>query len=479
MNLPKVQKKERMRIEHFLFYDYTGIEHHLETMAQRGWLLKKCGSFFWHYEAIPPQQVHFCVTYVPSLSDYDPLPNEKQELYCQLCESAGWTLATGYKKMLIFCSKDDDPLPLETDPVTKLDTISQTMRKTMIPSWFLLLFLCCFQLFQVPVRIHQDPTYFFSSPLYTMLPLLYLFLFVGTIAEMIPYFRWKKKSIIALEAGAALLPDPGTDTGRILSFCFIQLSVLCLIPVFLFQPDLSFFRLILVLAAIVLGIFYAGQVQEHLREKGASRRKNQVITGVSSVVIQILVLGLITFCILGFAIFGDPLGTENSESYYVPDSEDSLRFYVEMRHDILPLTAEDLTDTKDFPYYSYENSSQSTPFVSYSEMNQMALGHLEDDPPELYYEITDIKWPALYEMCLDQFLKDEHMSDMQQTWQPVSAGDWSCSDAWRRYSGAEPDNTWLLAGKDPEDGYRRIVKITFYWTPTAEQIETAGEKLFL
>lgn len=477
MNLPKVQKKERMRIEHFLFYDYTGIEHHLEAMAQRGWLLKKCGAFFWHYEAIPPQKIHFAVAYQPGLSYYDPLPDRKQELYCELCESAGWTLAAGYKNRQIFCSRDIDPVPLETDPVTKFDTISQTMRKTMIPSWFLLLFLCCFQFFQVPVRIHQDPARFFSSPLYMMLPPLYLFLFLGTIADMIPYFRWEKRSITALEAGAAL-PDPGAGAGRILSSCLFLFSVLCLIPVFLFQTDLSLFGVLLVLAAFALIAFFTGVVREDLREQGASLRKNQVITGISSVVIMILVLGFITFCVLGFIIFDNP-GTEDADSGYIRDSEGNLTHYVGMRHDILPLTAEDLTDTKDFPYYSYENSSQSTPFVSYSEMSQMALGHLEDDPPELYYEITDVKWPALYEMCLDQFLKDEHMSDMQQTWQPVSAGDWSCSDAWRRYSEAEPDNTWLLAGKDPADGHRRIVKITFYWTPTAEQIETAGEKLFL
>ena len=84
------QETERIRFEHFLFYDYTGIKHHLETMAEKGWLLKECGRVFWRYEAIPPQKIHFAVTYRPEVTDFDPLPDRNRELYLNLFESAGW-----------------------------------------------------------------------------------------------------------------------------------------------------------------------------------------------------------------------------------------------------------------------------------------------------------------------------------------------------------------------------------------------------
>ena len=100
------RKTERIRFEHFLFYDYTGIEGHLEAMAEKGWLLKECGRVFWRYEAIPPQKIHFAVTYRPEVTDFDPLPDRNRELYLNLCESAGWTWIASRQSMQIFYSRD-------------------------------------------------------------------------------------------------------------------------------------------------------------------------------------------------------------------------------------------------------------------------------------------------------------------------------------------------------------------------------------
>ena len=42
-------KKEKLRIENFLFYDAAGIEAHLEKMAEKGWLIKQITPFFLVY----------------------------------------------------------------------------------------------------------------------------------------------------------------------------------------------------------------------------------------------------------------------------------------------------------------------------------------------------------------------------------------------------------------------------------------------
>ena len=105
-------KTEQIRFEHFRFYDYTGIARHLKSMAEKGCLLKECGRVFWRYEAIPPQKIHFAVTYRPELSDFDPLPDRNRELYRELCESAGWTRIASRQSMQIFCSRDSKPVPL-------------------------------------------------------------------------------------------------------------------------------------------------------------------------------------------------------------------------------------------------------------------------------------------------------------------------------------------------------------------------------
>lgn len=471
------QETEQIRFEHFLFYDYTGIERHLETMAEKGWLLKECGRVFWRYEAIPPQKIHFAVTYRPEVTDFDPLPDRNRELYLDLCESAGWTWIASRQSMQILCSRDSRPLPLETDPVTQLDTISQTMRKTLYPGWILLIFLCCMQFFQVPSRITRDPVDFFSSPLNTMLPLLYLFLLLAIIAEMLPYFLWKKRSEEAVAAGAVILPDSGAGRSRILSIAALLLSALCLIPVFLFQPDVTVFGVLLTLAVVAIAAFFINGIRHHLQVTGTSRRKNMTITGASAFFLTAGLLAAVTLFILGFAILDEPHASETERSEWVPAPDGSL-YYWNMQQDELLLTAEDLTDTRHYPYYSYENHHQATPLLAYSEMSQMTPPVQKDSPPELKYEVIDVKWDALYEMCLSHYLDDERMSDLEQTWQTADAEDWGCSSAWRRFSRNEPDSTWLLTGHDPQSGRQRIVKITFCWEPTEVQIAQAGETLF-
>ena len=115
-----------------------------------------------------------------------------------------------------------------------------------------------------------------------MLPLLYLFLLLAIIAEMLPYFLWKKRSEEAVAAGAVILPDSGAGRSRILSMAALLLSLLCLIPVFLFQPDVTVFGVLLTLAVVAIAAFFINGIRHHLQVTGTSRRKNMTITGASA-----------------------------------------------------------------------------------------------------------------------------------------------------------------------------------------------------
>ena len=37
-------RETKCRIEHFAFYDHSGIARHLERMAEMGWMLEKIGA---------------------------------------------------------------------------------------------------------------------------------------------------------------------------------------------------------------------------------------------------------------------------------------------------------------------------------------------------------------------------------------------------------------------------------------------------
>ena len=61
---------KKRRLEAFSFYDHTGIEQHLERMAEKGWLVEKVG-YLWTYRRIEPQKLTFCVSYFPKASLFE------------------------------------------------------------------------------------------------------------------------------------------------------------------------------------------------------------------------------------------------------------------------------------------------------------------------------------------------------------------------------------------------------------------------
>lgn len=84
-------RETKRRLELYSFYDRTGLERHLERMAEKGWLLEKIGQFFWTYRRIEPKHLTFSVCYFPAASAFDPGPSEEQQTF-SLFSSMCWAL---------------------------------------------------------------------------------------------------------------------------------------------------------------------------------------------------------------------------------------------------------------------------------------------------------------------------------------------------------------------------------------------------
>lgn len=123
----------------YSFYDRTGIQKHLEVMAEQGWMLEKIGQLFWHYRRIEPKRIRFAVSYFPSASTFDPKPSEKQETFREFCEHAGWKLAADSAQLEIYWNEDENAIPLVTDALVELETIHKSAMKTIVLSCFILL----------------------------------------------------------------------------------------------------------------------------------------------------------------------------------------------------------------------------------------------------------------------------------------------------------------------------------------------------
>ena len=82
-------KETKRKLMPITFYDRTGIQRSLETLAARGWLLEKCSAAGWIYRRIEPAKIHFSVVYFPAADPFDPHPSEKQQRFQEFCMHTG------------------------------------------------------------------------------------------------------------------------------------------------------------------------------------------------------------------------------------------------------------------------------------------------------------------------------------------------------------------------------------------------------
>ena len=132
-------KDRKRRLELYSFYDHTGIERHLERMAEKGWMLEKVENNIWHYRRIRPKKLTFFVTYFPRASEFDPEPGEEQKIFFDFCEHTGWKLAAVSAQQQIFYNESPDPVPIATDPQVELETVRRSARKSFLPGLWVLL----------------------------------------------------------------------------------------------------------------------------------------------------------------------------------------------------------------------------------------------------------------------------------------------------------------------------------------------------
>jgi len=475
----KKQKTELRRLERFPFYDFTGIETHLQNMAARGWLLKERGNTFWTYEKIPPQELTFAVSYLPDWSEFDPQPTDGQQLYYELCESAGWVLVATWNKMQIFCTSNPNPVPLETDPQTRLETIEKAMNRSLLPNLFVMLLLIGVQFWNFGNQIANNPMHALSNSVTVMMPLLFALLLAVHLLEALPYFLWLSRSRRTVAEGGVL--PPSQRPFRILSNTLLAAAIVCFIPM-ISGNELGLGGWIRTMILVFIPIFgvtwLAVCIKEDLKEQKVSRRKNQIITISTAVIGTVAAMALILYITVMGLISGlFQLGDEGIvQTVEIPLSQGGV-YKWDMYRDTLPLYAEDLTDV-DYDLYSYENRRSQTFLAALQEVRQDAPPHrdaTDRNVPELRYEIFETPFSAVFRYVLHHALNDEFITDFEQDeWREVDASAWNCTQAWQRYSMGEPGRRYLLA--DSETG--TLIDIYFYWNPTEEQIRIAGEKLF-
>jgi len=466
-------KDRKRRMERLCFYDHTGIEAHLQKMAQKGWLLEKIGNFTWIYRRIPPQDLRFCVTYDPKASQFDPEPSEEQRTFYDFCAHTGWMLAASSAQMQIFYNERENPVPIETDPVIEVETVHRSAKKEFLWSQFLLLAVSILNGALFLSRLLSDPIGVLSSTASLFTGICWSTVILLTSIEIGTYYLWRRRAKQAAERGEFLETVGTTKLQNVCLFLWLAGFLYYLCNLFVTGSALMRTVSVLMLLYVPTLIFLVQALKNFLKHKKAPAGVNRAVTLVSCFLLSFAMMGAITFGTLKAVQSG--MFASNTETYFYDGHEFPLS------SDELPLTIEDLAELEYDGYIRERNGEQSIllgQFTMRQHPRMDAENYLE--MPFLEYTITVVKSPFLYNLCrtslLRQYDANHHplkaLGVSQSRYEACDATPWGAVEAYRLIQEPSvPRNWYLLCYED------RIVEIRFSWEPTLEQMLRCGKAL--
>lgn len=453
-------KTKKHRLEYYSFYNHTGIELHLKEMAQKGWLLESISNLYWVYRKIDPKDLHFCVTYYPRASDFDPEPSEDQQTFHDFCAHTGWQLACTWHQMQVFYNERQSPIPLDTDPVMEVDTLHRACKKNFLPSSYLLLALGLLMGGYFLARIYFDPISLLSSSSQMLSGFAYLCLLVISLAELCTYFSWHRKAKKAAQDGI-FVDTPSTKLiQQTVVIVLLFAAAIWLLNLFTLSNRMLAWIAAAMLLSMFLIIFAVNWVKHSLRKLKASRGLNRTLTLAACFLLPTILIGGVTYATIS-GIFSD-------ENKSVP-FDDS----------IIPLSVSDFYEVNE-DHYIKTNRNNETFVLGQRHVQMFGDWNFEGfhELPDLQYTITTVKVPSLYEWCAKQIYRDQDEMNNnipeghRDVYINVDAAPWGANFAYQLY---QEEGWWLNSYLLCYDD--RIIEIRFDWEPTTDDMAIVNQKL--
>ena len=433
----------------FSFYDRTGMAAHLEKRAAEGWLLDKVTPFGWHYRRIEPAPLHFTVTYDHRLSEFAPGPTEEEQTYQDFCAHGGWHFAAASGKMYFFYSAEEDPLPIETDPALELKQMARATRIMVVLLWVWLLLgfwmggSFCWTLVNRPVDLLSNALNLFTG-------LAWLGLFVYSAADLWTYYRWRHRARKAAALGE-FVPTRGHHKLLLVVGVLVVLGFLYWL---LTERRSGMQALVAAQVGLIFVLMLAVQgTKNFLKRRGAPTEVNRVVTLGVDFLLALALWGVLIAMLLS----GVRSGAFSVESGVAP-----------------PLKAEQLTGVEGD--YITRTRLDETVFLAKLEVSQFGRRDSGEILPGLEYTLVEVRCPPLYGPCRDEMLREyEDWSfdepEFRYAYVRADPAPWGAEEAYQLTLGGEGRDRYLLCWPD------RLVFLELDFTPTAEQMALAGERL--
>lgn len=454
-------KTRKRRLEYFSFYNHTGIEQHFAKMAKQGWLIENISNLYWTYRRIEPQDIHFCVTYYPRASDFDPEPSEEQQTFHDFCAHTGWQLACTWHQMQVFFNEKESPIPLETDPIMEVDTLHRACKKNFLPSYYVMLILGLLMTIYFIAGIYFDPIGLLSSSSRLISQFAYLCVFAISVVELVTYFRWHKRAVRSAQDGI-FVDTPSTTKFQIFVLVLLLIGMVWWFTNLFAADDSLLLWVAVIMFVYIFGvIFLVNGIKQWLKKAKVSRGLNKALTLAACFILPMIMTGIIVYTGIAAAqnnwIHKDPF-------------DDS----------VIPLSVSDFYET-DEENYIEQNRNNQTFLVGqrvvdmYPDWNMDGFHEL----PNLRYTITTVKVPFLYGWCKDQMYHDLDETDEAE----IPAGHrlvyteqdptpWGANEVYRLYQEEGWYMNWYLLCYDD-----RIIEIRFDWEPSIEDMAIVNQKL--
>ena len=431
-------KETKRRMEFFPFYDRTGIAKHLEKMALEGWLLEKISALTWTYRRIEPTKMHFAVSYYATITDFEPELTEEQQAFNEFCEHSGWKFAASSMHMQIFYNENDDPVPIETDPVLEIKDIHRKIKKTVLLSYFLLLFYPCLMGFFFISTLLGDPIHLLSSATRMFTGIWSIVTFVYALIEITSYYTWRKKALKMAEQGEFL----ETRGHRWLGYAIFIFMIVSLI-LYLISLGNTGFRFFMTAFMLVFfsGFAVVNGVKSLLKKRKVAAGTNRWLTVLASFALAFLLMGAVNV-----------IAIRSIRNGVFDDGYDDL-----------PIKIEDIVEIEEGKYLQSHGIEDSI-FLGHDRSTQHPFDNAPG--PSMSYTVTEIKMPFLYDFVVDQLYRryaEWRGYDSTYEYVEIDAQEWNANQAWELYKDGKPFNRFLIC----YDKY--VLEIEVNWELTTEQ----------
>lgn len=459
-------RKYKYMFAQFTFYDRTGIQRILEAQAEKGWLLDKVSNFGWRFRRIEPKKLHFAVTYFPPASAYDSHPSERQQDLIDFCNHSGWKIVATAAQMQIFCNEQENPVPIETDPVIELENIHKSAKKNYLPAY---LSIGALALVQIALQLGQMisfPLTYLSMPTNVFNWLCEIILLAMCLVETVGYFLWYRKAEAAAENGE-FVETKGHRNTQLIFLGVISASLLVLLLSLEKKIVVVMLIALVGMSGMVSGIF---GLHAWLKKKGHSTNTNRTVTIGATALLSLAMIPLILVGTIGI-MQSDFMKDDRVVGTYKWEG-----WEFDIYADEIPLKVEHLMDV-DTENYSYEARPQKSPLLQKVEYSQRMWGI--SDKPDLTYTVYTTDLPFIRNIVRRELLKpgdyvseiDEDGNEYYDVYVAVDAAPWGTVEAWQKKCLSYAYRDYVLIYENC------MIHIHPGWDMTVEQMQTAGSIL--